>query len=85
MADPFAGMVGNGTQPATRHFEITPSDDNDLTPQPRVLRVLTEGNLAIQDFGGVEITYAVTAGEVFMFAPKRVLATGTTATVAGWY
>ena len=36
------------------------------------------------DEAGTVITYAVVFGEVIPFAAKRVMATGTTATVVAW-
>ena len=70
--------------PAGTHFEVTPSNTVDLEPRPRGFRVLTDGNLALMDEAGVSITYAVSAKEIIPFAAKRVLATGTTATVVAW-
>jgi len=70
------------TDSATIHFAITPSN-NDLAVIPRALRVLTDGDLAVRDAGGVDITYPVVAGEVFLLRPTRVLP-ATTATVVGW-
>lgn len=70
--------------PAGRHVAVVPSDTADLEPRPRGFRVLTAGNLVLMDEAGTSITYAVDAKEVIPFAAKRVLATGTTATVVAW-
>ena len=69
---------------AGRHVAVVPSNTVDLEPRPRGFRVLTDGNLALMDEAGVSITYAVSAKEIIPFAAKRVLATGTTATVVAW-
>lgn len=70
--------------PAGMHFTVTPSDTVNLEPRPRGFRVSTMGNLALMDEAGTTIIYAVTAGEILPFGAKRVLATGTTATVVAW-
>lgn len=82
--DPFESSVTGLTSPAYGHFGITPSDTVDLPVRPRALVALTAGNLALRDALGVVITYPVAAGQVVDFRAVRVMATGTTATVAGW-
>lgn len=82
--DPFQNYARNLDSPATSHFTITPADGVDLPIRPRVLRVLTSGDLALRDAAGVVITYSVSAGETLMFSAVGVEDTGTTATVAGW-
>lgn len=84
MPDNFQNVPKGIEAPATRHFAITPSNSTDMTNRPRALYVSVGGNLALRDEKGVEITYAVTAGQVILFRAVRVLATGTTATVIGW-
>lgn len=84
MSDAFASLSKGLTAPADIHYAITPSDTVDLPRRPRALRVQTAGNLVVRDAAGTNITYPVTAGEVFVFRGVRVLATGTTATVVGW-
>lgn len=82
--DPFSTYNRGLTSPATSHFNITPADGVDLPIRPRVLRVLTSGDLALRDAAGVVITYPVSTGETLMFSAVGVEDTGTTATVAGW-
>lgn len=84
MADNFQYHTPGLDAPARTHYAITPSDTTDLPQMPRALRVLTSGNLSLRDVAGTVITYTVTAGEILPFRPVRVMATGTTATVAGW-
>lgn len=89
MSDPFAQFARGLQSPAEKHFQITPTDTEDLAIVPRVLRVLTDGNLRVQALDAVtgdlsEVTYPVFAGEEFKLRVVRVMATGTTATVKGW-
>lgn len=81
-----AGQPLNSDLPADRHFAITPNDSTDLTITPRVIRIGGSGDIAIRDIAGVDITYAVSDGEVIPIRAVRVLSTGTTATgIVGWY
>jgi hypothetical protein len=82
--NPYYGKYGSITAPAVQHFNIVPADGIDLPMRPRVLRVLTSGDIAIRDDQGVVITYAVSAGETLQFSAVGVESTGTTATVVGW-
>ena len=83
---PAPGQPTDSIFSADRHFAITPSNDTNLTIQPRAIRVGASGNVVLRDGAGVDVTYAVIAGEVITFRPVRVLATGTTATgLVGWY
>ncbi|UWQ53697.1 spike base protein, RCAP_Rcc01079 family [Leisingera caerulea] len=83
--DPFASHRRGLESPAATHFEIVPQDDTDLPVRPRVLRVVSAGDLAVRDAAGTVIIYPVAAGETFAFSAAGIEATGTTATVAGWY
>lgn len=83
--NPFVNHKRGLDSPATKHFSITPQDGVDLPVLPRVLRVLTSGDLALRDEAGTIITYTVQAGEVVLFSAVGVEASGTTATVVGWY
>ena len=86
MADDTFSNVSTGMDaPARRHFAITPSDAADLAILPRALKVTVAGNVAVRDAGNVDIIYPVVAGEILPIRAVRVLATGTTATVVGWY
>lgn len=83
--DPYASLLRGLESPATRHYPITPADGVDLAIRPRVIRALTEGNVAIRDANEVIIIYPVLAGDLIQFSAVGVEATGTTATVVGWY
>lgn len=83
--NPFQGMSGGITAPATNHFAIVPNDGADLPQIPRAIYVQAAGNLVLRDAAGVTITYAVTAGQVLDFRAVRVMATGTTAIAIGWF
>ena len=84
MADQFASHSSALDSPAAAHFTITPSNDADLAIRPRALFCTAAGNVAVR-IGGVDITYPVVAGDILPLRAERVLATGTTATVVGWY
>ncbi|UWQ81921.1 hypothetical protein K3725_22180 (plasmid) [Leisingera sp. S132] len=83
--DPFASHRRGLESPAETHFAITPQDGTDLPVRPRVLRVLSGGDLAVRDAAGTVIVYPVASGETVAFSAAGIEATGTTATVAGWY
>lgn len=83
--DPFAGYRRGLESPAAAHFNITPQDGTDLPVRPRVLRVISAGDLAVRDAAGTIIVYPVAAGETLAFSAAGIEATGTTAAVAGWY
>ncbi|MBQ4827473.1 hypothetical protein J4729_23450 [Leisingera sp. HS039] len=83
--DPFSNHRRGLESPAAHHMVITPQDGTDLPVRPRVLRVLASGDLVLRDEAGTIITYVVTAGETIGFSAAGIEATGTTASVAGWY
>lgn len=76
--------IAGSTDPAYRHVTISPSDSSDVDSRIRALRVMSDGNVAIMDEAGTTVTYAQFAGDIMPIRPKRVLSTGTTATVVGW-
>lgn len=82
--DPFASFGRGLDSPGAEHFAIVPADGADLAVRPRVLYVLTDGNLALRDSVGTVLTYPVVAGQILPFSAVGVEATGTTATVVGW-
>lgn len=82
--DIFSTTGTGGTGPAVRHYTITPDDDADLPRRPRALVCTADGNVAVRDTDGTDITYAVSVGDILPFRAIRVLSTGTTATVVGW-
>lgn len=85
MEDKFEGYAPGLESPATRHMQIAPSDTEDLPHRYRVIRCLTGGTAVVRDDAGVEIAYSVVAGESLIFRPARIMATGTTATLVGWW
>lgn len=84
MSDPFQQHSRGLTAPADRHFAITPSDSADMALRPRVLFCLAAGTVALRDRSGADLSYTLEVGQLLLFSPVRVLATGTTATVIGW-
>lgn len=66
-----------------RHFSITPHDSNDVSFAPCVVVAATAGDVAVEDIYGTAITYTLPAGGTVPVMVQKVLATGTTATVAG--
>jgi hypothetical protein len=84
MADSFLQVPKSMESPATRHYAITPSDTVDIPQRPRMIYILTTGNIAIRDELGTVLTYPVTAGQVMQFRGTRVMATNTTATAVAW-
>jgi hypothetical protein len=85
MTDKFESFTPGLSDVATRHFAITPSNSADLTIKPRAIYCSAAGDAVIRDEGGTEITYALTQGQVLPFRGVRILSTGTTATLVGWY
>ncbi len=83
MARGFANSVGS-TSPAITHILVTPSDSVDLPFWPRAIVALTSGTVAWRDKAGTVITYPVLAGQEYSFRAVRIMATGTTATIAAW-
>ncbi|WP_036286427.1 hypothetical protein [Methylosinus sp. PW1] len=85
MSDTFASFQPGLSDVATRHFAVTPSDSTDLAVKPRAIFCKVAGDVAIRDEGGTDITYTLTQGQILPFRGVRILSTGTTATVVGWY
>ena len=70
-------------QPATKAVAITPDDDTDLEFTPRALYIGGAGAVTVilrNDTAAVTFA-AVPVGTVLPVRPKRVLATGTDATL----
>jgi hypothetical protein len=69
-----------------RSRPVTPSDTTDLSPYAKAIVALSSGNLVllpVENADGVTVTFtSVPVGFVPPFEVRRVLATGTTATVA---
>jgi hypothetical protein len=71
--------------PAIAHRAIIPNDTLDLSAPPRVLYCNNAGTVALRDQFGVDLTYTLAQGQILPISPVRVLATGTTATIYGWF
>lgn len=84
MTDQYRTYARGLESPAQQHFLIVPADGVDLPDRPRMLRVLTGGDLSMRDINGVVVTMTVLACETIYFSPVGIEATGTTATVVGW-
>jgi len=82
-----------GIIPAQRVIAVTPDDDTDLATHgnpPRYPRGISvgAGTLAIHDLAGEAVTYAngeLAAGHVHLIGVRRVLSTGTSATLIKVY
>jgi hypothetical protein len=85
--DPYAGFSFNPETLGTNSVVVTPSDTVDFTSYPKGISVAATGNLVVlplkaPDDGAHLITYTgVAAGFMPPFRVRRVMATGTTATV----
>ncbi len=82
--DPFSQFTRGLESPGAQHFPIVPADGIDLPVRPRVLFILTTGDLAIRDSDDSILTYPVTSGQIVPFSAVGIEATGTTATAVGW-
>lgn len=70
--------------PAVRHYTVTPHNTNALAPMPYALYIQTTGTLIVGDENDVDVTYNVTAGQVFPFRATKVKTGGTASAVAWW-
>ena len=84
MADAFNSFQSGLTSPATKHFAITPDDNNDLPIRPRVIYCQADGTIVVRDEDGVDLPYTMSSGDRIDFRGVRVLSTGTTGTYYGW-
>lgn len=85
MSNPFRHHARGLESPASQHFNITPSDSADLPKRPRVLYCSAAGTAVLRDEAGADLSYSLAAGQILPFSPLRVLATGTTAALIGWW
>ena len=82
--DPFELEPTRLHSPCDTHALIVPSDTIDLNPKPRSIYCQVAGNVMIRDKNDVDLSYAVVVGQILPFRGKRVMLTGTTATVYAW-
>ncbi|MEI4488216.1 hypothetical protein V8J36_18640 [Frigidibacter sp. MR17.14] len=80
MSDPFQSHAPSLQSPASHLMAITPNDSTDLAQVPRALNVAASGTVRMITQGGETADVYVAAGIVFPLRPRRVMATGTTAT-----
>lgn len=85
MSDPFRNHSRGLSSPASFHAAIVPSNTVDIPIRPRVIYCLTAGTAVLRDSAGNNVTYALEAGQILPFSPERVMATGTTAQLVGWW
>lgn len=83
--DPYADYTKPMGVFARRHFAITPDNDEDLPILPLGIYCEGEGTAALVDEAGTELSYTLVQGQELPFRFVRVKATGTTATLYGWY
>lgn len=75
-------------QPLFKHEAITPNDTTIIDSKYEAIVIVDGGDVLFEDLDDIEVTYdAVPAMTVFQnFRPKRIKATGTTATkIIGWW
>lgn len=85
MADPFPGYTRGRLGPASFHRTIVPSDTVDIPTIPRGIYCNAAGTAVLRDSAGNNVTYTLEAGQILPFSPVRVMATGTTAELVGWW
>lgn len=77
--DPFAG---SGSEPARKFLTIVTSDGVDVASPIRGLYVGGTGDVTAIDHAGTSVVFkAVPVGTTLPICPKRIMATGTTATL----
>ena len=83
MPDLYAGHTSGLDSPAIRAFAITPNDSNDLAVSTRAIWTGAGGTIvAILEADSSSVTFTnVPAGQILPIRAKRVLATGTTASM----
>ena len=68
-----------------RHELVVPSDTDDLKTRYDAIYCEGAGTVVIRDVGGTDLSYTLIQGQVLPFDGIRILATGTTATLYGWF
>lgn len=78
--------VNSASSQARSFYAITPHNTNELTHRFKAIYVGTGGNIVlVGDENGAGVTHAVSDNQVLLVSPKKILATGTTATgLVGW-
>jgi len=80
--DNYGAQADTISSSALNPFAVTPNDSVDLTIIPKALYVGGGGTVVLRGVNsGADTTFTnVAAGSTLMVRPRRVLATGTTAT-----
>jgi len=83
MADTFASFGDAPIAPARHLAAVTPSDDDDLAAIPKALWIAVAGTLSVMAVGddAAVALGELPAGTLVPVRARRVMATGTTATV----
>lgn len=80
MPDDFKDHAPGLTSPASKAYEITPDDDNDLPVHTRGIYVGLAGNLTVILQGDTtQVTFVGVPVGIMPIRVKRVMATGTAA------
>lgn len=85
MSDPFQYHSPGLDSPARHHALIVPSDSANLPTTPRALYCAAAGTAVLRDAAGTDLSYDLAQGDLLPLRAVRVLATGTTATLYGWW
>lgn len=73
--------MGEKLSGAFRWKAVTPSDNAAIEPTPDAIYVGSAGDIAMEgDDANSEVFSGVAAGNIYPFQPRKILATGTTAT-----
>lgn len=73
--------TGDGKgEPGVGWYGVSPNDTSDLSPIPRGLYVGVTGDLSLTDINGSVVTFVAAPVGYHPLRPRRVRATGTTAT-----
>ena len=85
MPDPYFGE-NDVTTPARRFDLITPDDDDPLPRIPKALRFDTAGTVVLRAIDSTaDVTINVAAGAEIAVRAQYIRATGTTATIHGYF
>jgi hypothetical protein len=79
-------IAAEAAHPAIRWRAVAPNDVAVIDPMPRALFVGVGGTLALEDRTGEVLSWPASDKQFLPLSPRRVLATGTTATglIALW-
>lgn len=63
--------------------QIVPSDTTEYDFDLKALYCQADGDVRLEDWAGSQTVFTLVAGQILYVRPKRVLVTGTTATIVG--